>query len=53
MPVVSDADLRALLAACKGTGFSERRDTAIIRLFLDTGTRLAEARIAPPGQGRR
>lgn len=42
VPVLSDDDLRALLAACKGAGHSERRDTAIIRLFLDTGMRLAE-----------
>jgi hypothetical protein len=31
VPVLTDDDLRALLAACKGTGFAERRDTAIIR----------------------
>lgn len=38
----SDDELRALLAACKGKGFVERRDTAIIRLFFDTGIRLDE-----------
>jgi site-specific recombinase XerD len=42
VPVLTDDQLRTLLAACKGTGFPERRDTAIIRLFLDTGMRLAE-----------
>jgi site-specific recombinase XerC len=42
VPVLSDDQLRALLAACKGTGFAERRDTAIIRLFVDTGMRLGE-----------
>lgn len=33
---------RALVAACKGKGFVDRRDNAIIRLFLDTGMRLHE-----------
>jgi len=41
VPLTRD-QLKALLAACKGAGFTERRDTAIIRLFLDTGMRLAE-----------
>ncbi|MDQ3708574.1 MAG: tyrosine-type recombinase/integrase [Actinomycetota bacterium] len=40
--VLDDATLQALLKACTGRGFQERRDTAIIRLFLDTGMRLAE-----------
>ena len=42
VPVVSDDDLRRLLGACKGTGFAERRDEAIVRLFVDSGVRLAE-----------
>jgi len=42
VPVLSRDQLKALLAASKGSGFTERRDTAIIRLFLDTGMRLAE-----------
>jgi site-specific recombinase XerD len=41
-PVLSDADLRALLAICAGTDFTARRDTAIIMLFLDGGLRLSE-----------
>jgi site-specific recombinase XerD len=41
-PVLSDADLRALLATCAGTDFAARRDTAIIMLFLDGGLRLSE-----------
>ncbi len=42
VPVVSDDDVKRLLSACAGKGFDERRDTAIIRLFLDGGLRLAE-----------
>lgn len=42
VPVVSDDDLRALLQACAGRGYAERRDTAPERLFLDTGCRLGE-----------
>jgi site-specific recombinase XerD len=42
VPVVSDADLRTLLKACNGASFEQRRDTALILFFLDTGARLAE-----------
>lgn len=42
VPVLTDDELTALLDACKGTDFADRRDTAIIRLFIDTGMRLAE-----------
>jgi site-specific recombinase XerD len=42
VPVVNDDDLRALLKACEGAGFDQRRDTAILRLFIDCGLRLAE-----------
>ncbi|NMI00720.1 tyrosine-type recombinase/integrase [Pseudonocardia acidicola] len=42
VPVVSDDDLAALLRACDGASFVDRRDTAIIRLLLDTGMRRAE-----------
>lgn len=40
--VVSDDELRKLLAACSGTTFADRRDTAIVRLLLDTRMRRAE-----------
>ena len=40
--VLSDEDLRRLLATCAGTDFTSRRDTAIIMLFLDGGLRLSE-----------
>jgi len=42
VPVLGDDELRRLLAACEGRGFEERRDTAIVRLFLDSGMRLSE-----------
>ncbi len=42
VPVVRDEELRALLAACDGKAFEERRDAAILRLFFDAGLRLAE-----------
>jgi site-specific recombinase XerD len=41
-PVLREENLRALLAACAGSEFEERRDTAIVRLFLDTGMRRGE-----------
>ena len=41
-PVPSVEDIRALLEACEGPGFVDRRDAAIIRLFLDSGIRLTE-----------
>jgi site-specific recombinase XerD len=40
--VLRPENLSALLATCDGTGFEDRRDTAILRLFLDSGIRLAE-----------
>jgi site-specific recombinase XerD len=40
--VLSEAQLTRLLKACEGKGFDERRDTAFIRLFIDTGMRRAE-----------
>ncbi|SDT02237.1 Site-specific recombinase XerD [Friedmanniella luteola] len=42
VPIVPDAHLEALLATCKGNTFENRRDLAIIRLFLDTGMRAGE-----------
>lgn len=42
VPVVSDDDLKKLLRVCEGKEFAERRDTAILRLFIDCGLRLAE-----------
>jgi site-specific recombinase XerD len=47
VPVVSDADLAALLKSVAGKDFASRRDNAMLRLFLDCGVRLDElARLA-------
>lgn len=42
-PVLSLDDAKALLKEVSGTDFISRRDTAIIRVFFDTGIRCAEA----------
>jgi site-specific recombinase XerD len=42
VPVLTDDQLRSLLLTCSGKTFIDRRDSAIIRLFLDTGCRRAE-----------
>lgn len=41
--VLSEDEIRALFKACKGQSFDGRRDTAILRLLIDTGMRRAEA----------
>jgi site-specific recombinase XerD len=41
--VLRDEELRRLLATCEhGTTFEDRRDAALIRVFIDTGARRAE-----------
>ncbi|MEM7095111.1 MAG: tyrosine-type recombinase/integrase [Actinomycetota bacterium] len=42
VPLFSDEDVLALLAACDGRDFADRRDTALVRLLIDTGLRAAE-----------
>jgi integrase len=42
VPIVTDEQLSALLATCKGNTFENRRDSAIIRLLIDTGIRAGE-----------
>src|SRR3712207_5754082 len=42
VPVLTEDQLRTLLAAAKGNSFVDRRDNAIMRLLLDTGGRLSE-----------
>jgi integrase/recombinase XerC len=41
-PVLREEHLRALLKSCEGREFIQRRDAAIIYLFLDSGIRRAE-----------
>ncbi len=43
VPLVDDDQLAALLKACAGKEFSDRRDEALIRLLLDCGVRVSEA----------
>jgi site-specific recombinase XerD len=43
VPVIGDEELAALLKACNGKEFSDRRDEALIRLLLDCGVRISEA----------
>ncbi len=40
--VLSEDHLRRLNRACEGTEFEDRRDMAIVRLFLDAGVRRSE-----------
>jgi site-specific recombinase XerD len=42
VPVVAAGDFKKLLATAAGKGFNERRDTAIMLTFYDTGARLSE-----------
>lgn len=42
VPVVSEADMRALLKTCDARSFVGRRDAAILRVLYDGGLRLAE-----------
>jgi site-specific recombinase XerD len=42
-PVLTDDELRRPLKSCEGRDFTDRREAAILRLFLDTGVRVAEA----------
>lgn len=41
-PVPSEDELRRLLRACEGRTFEDRRDAALVALYLDTGARLSE-----------
>lgn len=43
VPVIPDADLAKLFKAVQGKTFADRRDRALLLLFLDTGVRLSEA----------
>jgi site-specific recombinase XerD len=41
VPVLSDDEIKRLLKTCEGKRFEERRDMAILRLFIDSGLRRA------------
>ncbi len=40
--VLTDDQLNSVFRVCEGTSFEDRRDNAILRLFADSGIRLAE-----------
>jgi integrase len=42
VPVISDPDLKRLVATTDGKSLESRRDAAILRLLIDTGMRLGE-----------
>lgn len=42
VPVLDDAELEALLKACAGKGFDQRRDETLVRILLDCGVRVSE-----------
>lgn len=42
VPIVNDEDIHKLLKECEGKGFRERRDTALVLAFIDTGLRVSE-----------
>lgn len=42
VPILTDDELAALLGACKGKRFVDRRDEAVIRLLIDCGLRVSE-----------
>jgi site-specific recombinase XerD len=42
VPIIPEHEVKAILAATEGKGYDERRDHAILRLWLDTGIRLGE-----------
>lgn len=39
---LSDEEVQALFAACRGTGYTDRREDAILRFLIDTGARSSE-----------
>jgi site-specific recombinase XerD len=51
VPVFTGDELAALLGTCKGGGFQDRRDYAIISMFKDTGARLSRRHTSPPQRG--
>jgi integrase/recombinase XerD len=43
VPVLTEKQLRELVAACQGKGLRDRRDEALVRLLAETGLRAGEA----------
>jgi site-specific recombinase XerD len=42
VPLLTDEEIARLLSVCRGNDFDSRRDSAIFRLLLDSGLRVAE-----------
>ena len=42
VPILTEVQLRALLDTTRGRGYVDRRDRAILMLFIDSGARLSE-----------
>lgn len=42
VPVLDDVELAAIIKACSGKDFADRRDEAILRVLLDAGIRVSE-----------
>lgn len=42
VPILTDDELTALIGACRGRHFRDRRDEAVIRLLIDCGLRVSE-----------
>lgn len=42
VPILTDEELTALVAACKGKTFNDLRDAAVVRLLIDCGLRVGE-----------
>jgi len=42
IPIIVPGDLKRLFGVCEGRTFEDRRDTAIFRVLINSGTRLAE-----------
>jgi site-specific recombinase XerD len=54
-PFFDDEELTRLLKTCQGSSFADRRDTAILRVLIDTGLRvsgLANLRYDPDDESR-